>query len=159
MSCDEQDQRFSSNRCSRRRCRDARRPPASAATAYIGGGAFGGQLDHDVPCRVPYYTSCRRNPCGIGFSYIRGAETGGTAYTRLRKTSVSSSFSPVSKKRPYPSLQWPTSSQVLSTFAREGFDACSRGISRGSNPYAAGRDDDHHVATDRQCDPRAGPNS
>ena len=44
-------------------------------------------------------------------------------------------------KRLYPSVNWPTSSQFLSTFAKEGFVACCSDISRGSNPYAVGARD------------------
>jgi len=35
-------------------------------------------------------------------------------------------------------VHWQSSTQVLSTFGREGFGACCRGVSRGSNPYAVG---------------------
>jgi hypothetical protein len=60
-------------------------------------------------------------------------------------SSQSSSVSPVANKLPSQLVQWPASSQVLSTFAREGFGACCRGTSRGSNPYAVGaRDQRRH---------------
>jgi hypothetical protein len=42
------------------------------------------------------------------------------------------------EKRLSPAVHWRNSSQFLSTFGREGFDACCRGVSRGSNPYAVG---------------------
>jgi len=44
----------------------------------------------------------------------------------------------VPSKRPNRPVDWPTSSQFLSTFGREGFGARCRGTSRGSNPYAVG---------------------
>jgi len=44
----------------------------------------------------------------------------------------------VAEKRLSQSVDWRSSTQVLSTFAREGFGACCRGESRGSNPYAVG---------------------
>ena len=39
-------------------------------------------------------------------------------------------------KRTYMPINWPASSQALSTFSREGFNARYQGKNRGSNPYA-----------------------
>ena len=48
---------------------------------------------------------------------------------------------PSSSQQPSTSVEALKSSHVISTFAREGFGACCRGTSRGSNPYAVGARD------------------
>ena len=39
-------------------------------------------------------------------------------------------------KRAYTPINWPASSESLSTFSREGFNARYQGKNRSSNPYA-----------------------
>ena len=39
-------------------------------------------------------------------------------------------------KRAYAPVNWPASSESMSTFSREGFAARCQGKNRGSNPYA-----------------------
>jgi len=52
-------------------------------------------------------------------------------------------FPAVPTKRALSPVSWPTSSQFMSTFGREGFSARCHGTSRGSNPYALGRPRHH----------------
>jgi hypothetical protein len=56
----------------------------------------------------------------------------------LQEASETMTGSNLAEKRPAQVVHWRSSTQVLSTLAREGFGACCRGESRGSNPYAIG---------------------